>query len=78
MNLSPALRDQIIDERMTVWSQRLRADHATPVACLGIGHDHTSGTLFVLQVEDMSLAELQRFLMGALYQVNQATSQGQR
>ena len=56
--------EQITDERLNRWKERLRESHATPLCLIGIGHDHNSGTPVVvtLEEEEMPLATLRLFL----------------
>ena len=56
----------ICDERLGRWTQRLVGEHATPVLLLGVGHDHKSGQLVVLTMEEVSNLELVLFARGAV------------
>ena len=50
--------EQITDERLDRWKKRLSESHATPIALIGIGHDHVSGQRVLCTVEHISTEEL--------------------
>lgn len=43
---------RIIEDRLNRWTDKLCAENATPVALLGIGHEHNGGKLIVCTLED--------------------------
>ena len=76
MTLTPELRDKIIEERLANYRRRFRAEHGTPLVCLGIGHDHKSGDLICCLLEDLPLAEMRNFLIAALKMTDDAIRSG--
>jgi hypothetical protein len=56
----------ICTQRFAGWTERLVASHATPVLLLGIGHDHNSGQLNVITMEDVPDEQLKLFLAATL------------
>jgi hypothetical protein len=75
--MSPAERDEIIDERLAYYRRRLIQAHATPMTCIGVGHDHNSGALIVCITEDLPLLQLLVFMKGAVAKVEEAIAGGQ-
>lgn len=57
---------EITTERLADWRNALVRNHATPVALIGVGHDHNSGELHLCITEDMPVAVLQGFLAWAV------------
>lgn len=62
----------ICDQRLALWAAQMVREHSTPVALLGIGHDHVSGHLILCALrdagplDDASLAALLRKAADAL------------
>ena len=52
----------IAKQRLADWAKRCGPLHCTPVMMLTVGHDHKSGELGIMTVEDVTDAELIRFL----------------
>lgn len=45
---------EITIHRLQRWSLKLRADHATPLCLVGVGHDHKLGQLVVCVPEEFT------------------------
>jgi hypothetical protein len=56
--------EAITEERLARWKKRLAESHATPVALIGIGHDHVSRQRVLCTVEDIPLDQLRELLLG--------------
>ena len=56
----------ITRKRLADWAKRCGPLHCTPLMMLTIGHDHNSPELGIMTVEDVTDAELIRFLDFAL------------
>lgn len=59
-------REAITYERFTTYKKRLREHNATPMICLGIGHDAHSGELICCTTLDLSDKQVLAFLMRAV------------
>jgi len=61
----------VIVERLHRWGERLADGHATPVVLVGVGHDHASGQILVVTLEEHEIrAEvIAAFLLAAVDQL---------
>lgn len=75
--VSPAIRDAIIDERFGNWRGRLQQEHATPIVCCAVGHDHNMGRFVICIPEGITLSVAQLYLAAALAKVNEAIARGE-
>lgn len=57
---------EVCDERLNKWRARLINENATPILIVGVGHDHKSGELQLITVEDMPNDRLIAFLRFAI------------
>jgi hypothetical protein len=60
-------------ERLADWGEVLAGLHATPLLCLGVGHDHDRGTLRVCLPED---PEMEAYLPALLRRVAREIEEG--
>lgn len=67
--MTPDRTDIITRERFKAWAEVLKKWTATPVVVVAVGHGPESGTLNVVQVEDVSREQLVYFLRYALEQL---------
>ena len=60
--------ERVTTDRLAAWARDLAGDHATPLLLVGVGHDHTRGTIVVCAVDDaeMTDARLRAFLRYAI------------
>jgi hypothetical protein len=58
--------DEIVTTRLDSWKALMVKHHATPVVAVAVGHDHNSGQIRVLTVEDLNDKEMILFLETAL------------
>ena len=77
--MTPGVREQIIEERLSAYRTRMRASHATPFVCLGVGHapGPCEGRFVVCITEDLPLAQLAEILRGLLADTEAALAGGQ-
>ena len=63
--------EAITDERLNRGKERMSASHATPLCLIGVGHDHNSGQIVIvtLEEEEISIPVLRAFLEKALSQL---------
>jgi len=54
----------ITDERLDDWKAKLRQSNATPLALIGVGHDHKSGELVVCIPENIDGRYIADILLG--------------
>ncbi len=62
---------KINSERLAGWSKKFSAAHATPVALIGVGHDHKAGEIHLCICENgPTNQEIAAFLRGAAAQLD--------
>lgn len=69
--MTPGLTDVITRDRFKSWAKVLREHAATPILCVAIGHGERSGDVHVIQVEDMTAAQVLAFLRHAVAALEQ-------
>ena len=60
---------KINNERLNGWKEKLTKAHATPVALIGVGHDHVSGQIHLVITEDVDIADIKKLLWNAYHQI---------
>ena len=56
----------INNERLGNWGHQLMENHATPILCIGVGHDHMAGTVHLCFPDEIEKDFLVRMLKGAI------------
>jgi hypothetical protein len=64
--MTPVHTDAITRDRFSGWARILKRHAATPILAVGVSHGEHSGTVHVVQVEDMGNEELLAFLRFAV------------
>lgn len=62
--MSPERVTDIVSGRLAEWGNILAQSHCTPVALVGVGHDHASGLLKLCVPEDATMQEVITLLRG--------------
>lgn len=57
---------EICYDRVARWIERLIKEHSTPIVLVGVGHDHKSGHLVLLTVEELTNDQIVLFLEAAI------------
>lgn len=70
--MTPDRTDFVTRDRFNAWAAVLKKWTATPVLVVAVGHGPESGTLHVVQVENVSREQLVYFLRYALEQLEQS------
>ena len=64
--MSPERVTDIVSGRLAEWGNILAQSHCTPVALVGVGHDHASGLLKLCVPEDVDVPSLVTLLRAAI------------